>query len=86
MDGGEEIGDGEGDGTAEVDVAGVSEKADPGVGSVLDRRRRFSHCLWIFKLVAIRLRVLSLLTRSALSYLYCEFVIYNYLDYRFFSR
>ena len=46
MDGGEEIGNGEGDGTAEVDVAGVSEKANPGEGSVTDRRRRFSHSRW----------------------------------------
>lgn len=38
--GGPEIGEGEGDGAAEVDVAGIAEEAYPRVGLVLYQRRR----------------------------------------------
>lgn len=44
-DGGPEVAEAEGDGTAVVDIAGVPEQTHPSVGPVLDhclRRRRFA--------------------------------------------
>lgn len=42
LDGRPEVADSEGDGTAEVDIAWVSEKSDPSERPMLDRRRRLT--------------------------------------------